>query len=771
MIPQELTRLPQWVLWRDTIKPDGTRTKLPYAITGQLAATDKPSTWTTFDNVIQASHRLKMGIGFVLTKDDPYALIDLDDPFKHNPTEAEAKVTIARHNKILESFDSYSELSPSGKGMHIIVRCETGVPRGIHPPNLCMGIFSDTRYMTVTGSVFHNRPIADRTFLLQELWKECGGQASETAIVVQEKAQSYSDEEIFNQAKEAQNGEKFFHLWQGHWVDAGYKSQSEADFSLINILSFYSRNVEQIRRMFLMSGLGKRDKAHRPKYVDDMIQKSFDNQPIYIPLDILKGKLIDQLKASSAIQFQEPVANPFSGPLFANEKTQYDWTIPPGLLGDIASFIYESSPRPVKEIALAGAIGMMSGICGRSFNISKTGLNQYILLLAGTGTGKEAMAGGIAKLMHYVKLKCNAATDFIGPSGIASGQALIKFVTRNPCFVSIVGEFGLMLQAMCSHSANASMILLRKTLLELYNKSGETDVLQPTIYSEKEKNTEILRSPSFSLLGESTPEAYYGGLDETMITEGLLPRFMTIQYTGPRVHLNENHGMVAPDDRMVTQIADLCTSCLVMAENKRVLHVELDPQARKFEREFGELTDNNINNSDIIVAKELWNRAHLKMLKLSALIAIGMNPMNPVVTLECVLWAHGLVERDIQAVFERFESGKIGKNTSESYQLQELSTVIKDYLFRPFDITLQRYMVDPRMHADRVISLAYIQRRLITRNSFKGDRMGATMAIKRAIEAMVSDGALAEIRQFDTHKRYAKTAKVYNITDLSRFMM
>ena len=70
----------------------------------------------------------------------------------------------------------------------------------------------------------------------------------------------------------------------------------------------------------------------------------------------------------------------------AKEVANYTVTPPPGLMGDIARFIYDAAPRPVAEVALTGAIGLMAGICGRAFNISTTGLNLYCLMLAHTGT-------------------------------------------------------------------------------------------------------------------------------------------------------------------------------------------------------------------------------------------------------------------------------------------------------------------------------------------------------------------------------------------------
>jgi hypothetical protein len=762
MIPDELKAYPQWILWKEVALDNGTRTKIPYSCNGGKASTSDPSTWTTYELAADAAQRLFMGLGFVLSDNDPFAFIDLDDPFKNHPTEAEAKQIIARHLKIVEEFNSYTEVSPSGTGLHIIVI--GAVESGKRRTHNQVEVYSSGRYMTMTGNTYREVPIQDRAYLLHQLWEECGGESNgDRQPEIKEAAEQYSDEQIYNQAKDAANGEKFLQLWNGHWLDANYKSQSEADFALINILSFYSRNITQIKRLFFLSGLGQRDKAKRKKYIDQMVQRSFDNQPVYLPLEELTTSLKQKLEGSAN-------PNPFAGPLFENvPDPNYDWTMPPGLLGEIADFIYRSSPRPVKEVALATSIGLMAGICGRAYNVSATGLNQYVLLLAKTGIGKESMHAGISKLMRYVKLKCPASLDFIGPSEIASGQALIKFLSKQPCFVSVVGEFGLMLQAMCAYNANSSQIMLRKKLLELYQMSGEKDVMQPTIYSDKANNTQIVQSPAFSMLGESTPESYYGGLDETMILQGLLPRFLCIEYLGQRPPLNEAHATIEPDDRLVTSVAELAANCLMMAQNNRVLGITLDDQATKFSRDFELRTTANINSSEIEVARQLWNRAHLKMLKLAGLIALGINQYTPVITLECVQWAHTLVDRDVQNVFSRFESGKIGKSTSEGNQTQELTTAIKDYLFRPFDKTMQKYMVDSRMHADRVIGLSYLQRRLQQRSSFRNDRMGATIAIKRAVEALVADGAIQEVRQIDVKSRYEKWQKVYVVTDLSRF--
>ena len=757
MLPIELKNYSQWLLWRSVTR-DGKITKLPYSATGSIASVTDKQTWSSYETIDAASKKLDLGLGFVLTDNDPFAFIDLDDP-KGDPT------IIARQMKIAEAFDSYSEISPSGTGLHIIVK--GAVPKGRKRDKV--EIYSTRRYMTVTGNTYQDKPIEDRGGLLRILWDELGeGSNTDTngEIAIVQNEITLTDAAIYHQAKEASNGDKFMALWSGDWQQY-YKSQSEADFALIDILGFYTRNVEQIKSLFFASALGQRDKAKRKTYVDNMVKRSFDNQPAAIDFEEVTAHLKTQLEEAV---MPVVIPNPFAGPLFANlPDPQYDWTMPPGLLGDLTSFIYQSAPRPVKEIALAAAIGLMAGICGRQYNVSGTGLNQYILVLAKTGTGKEAAASGIDKLMRYVKLTVPAVLDFIGPNEIASGQALVKYLGKHTCFVSVVGEFGLMLQTMCSANASTAQVSLRRKLLELYNKSGATDSMQPTIYSDKEKNTQVVQSPAFSLLGESTPESYYSGLDEGLITQGLLPRFMCIEYNGDRPPLNESHTSVEPSQQLVAQIAGLAASCLEMSQLHRVVNIELDTEATTFAAKFEVETTTAINASNVEVAKQLWNRAHLKMLKLSGLIAIGINAYSPVITLECIKWAHTLVERDINNILKRFEKGQIGKETSEQHQIDVVAEIIGDYLLRPFDSRLQSYGVSQVLHRDRVIAKSYLSRRLLSSSAFKNDRIGSNGALKRSIEALIAEGVLKEIKEHDMISRYKSSATSYMILDASRF--
>ena len=189
----------------------------------------------------------------------------------------------------------------------------------------------------------------------------------------------------------------------------------------------------------------------------------------------------------------------------------------------------------------------MAGITGRAYNISGTGLNQYILVLAKTGRGKEAAASGIDKLMNAVKFQVPTSTRFRGPGIINSGQALVKHLNNTSnCFVSVLGEFGITIDRISEPHASSADKMLYQCLLDLYNKSGFGQTFQPSIYSDKANNTSVTENPALTILGESTPKIFYGCLNEDMIAAGLLPRFLIVEYDGDRVDLNKNHYLIKP---------------------------------------------------------------------------------------------------------------------------------------------------------------------------------------------------------------------------------
>lgn len=143
-IPEELRRRHQWLVWKYE-KRDDDITKVPYIAGGVgKADTTDMMTWRPFDEAVAALQTGRYdGLGFVFSSGDSYAGIDLDNC--RNPETGNLEEWAS---EIVRNLDGYAEVSPSGKGVHIIVRGEAPNKRRDR-----VEAYSSKRYFTMTGAI------------------------------------------------------------------------------------------------------------------------------------------------------------------------------------------------------------------------------------------------------------------------------------------------------------------------------------------------------------------------------------------------------------------------------------------------------------------------------------------------------------------------------------------------------------------------------------------------------------------------------------------
>lgn len=767
-IPPELQQLAQWVVATGAPLPDGKRDKVPLnPRTGIRADVTDRNTWGTFEEALQSGYPLK---GFVLSADDPYCIIDLDNPIDGDFPEL-SKHRVEGHEKIAQAFQTYAEFSQSGQGLHII--CKASVPHGVKRDKV--EIYSQERYMICTGDAYRPFPIVDCQALVTSLFEEMNAHQPKADLVQVDGL--LGDEEIYNMACNAANSAKFRQLWQGEWQTGEWPSQSEADFALMSMFAFYSKDNAQCIRLFKMSGLGQRSKAHRAEYYTGR----------YGMLNKIRAKdapRIDfsKLNISTHANKQQPISNDTFGsaseerptdhstiateepsPVGAGEGTANDaassFAFPPGFIGELADYIFTSSIRPVKEIALVAAIALTAGVAGRAYNISGSGLNQYLILLARTGRGKEGAATGIDMMVQAVRSQVPSVDQFIGPGAFSSGQALVRVLDKQECFVSVLGEFGLTLQGLCDPKANNAVIMLKKVLLDVYQKSGQNKTLKPSVYSEAEKNTRMVQAPNITILGESTPESFYDGLDATAIAQGLIPRFSIFEYDGPRPPRNDN-AFHPPPRELVDSFSRLLIVAVTSQTNRAFCPVQIEPDALRLLNAFDEKATSHINKGTHSMIAELWNRAHLKTLKLAALVAVGVNVSAPVVTCEFAQWAIALTERDINRLTQHFLAGEIGQGDS---RLESDVRRAVDHYLRSNQKQRREYQVSEKIIEKPIVPLVYLKRRLRQLVSFTNDRRGANAALGATLKAMCESGELQAMNPTQATMEFSINTPLYVI--------
>lgn len=141
-LPAELRALRQWACWRRIQRGDGKFAKPPFQVNGQPAKTTDPSTWNTFEECFAASHGFD-GIGFMFSAANVLVGVDLD-----HVRDTETGVTEEWAREVIRELNSYTELSQSGTGWHIIVR---GQLNGNGNRRCRMEMYSASRFFVVTG--------------------------------------------------------------------------------------------------------------------------------------------------------------------------------------------------------------------------------------------------------------------------------------------------------------------------------------------------------------------------------------------------------------------------------------------------------------------------------------------------------------------------------------------------------------------------------------------------------------------------------------------
>lgn len=251
--PKQLASLPQWICWRlESDAKGGKDRKVPYdPKTSKKASSTAKTSWAPLAEAISACKKYSYsGIGFVFTKDDGIIGVDIDHCIEDGKLNDVAK-------GIVTKFPSYTEISPSGMGLHIFFLGE--MPgRGNKNSTHGVEMYAHSRYFTMTGKRLEGTPDtivggAEALPWIHENYiakkKSSKNKRNAKRII------ALTDEMALEKAAEAKNGDDFKTLWNGEWKDK-FGSQSEADLALCCSLAFWTgKNKEQMDRLFRASKL------------------------------------------------------------------------------------------------------------------------------------------------------------------------------------------------------------------------------------------------------------------------------------------------------------------------------------------------------------------------------------------------------------------------------------------------------------------------------------------------------------------------------------
>jgi len=272
VVPGAVQDRDQWICWREEQR-DEKPTKVPvHPETGGYASTTDAETWTSFETAHAAVDRIDAdGVGFVFADDDDLVGVDLDDCRDPDTGGADDWA-----DDVIDELDSYTEVSPSGTGYHVLL--EGTLPEGRNRSGE-IEMYDAARFFTVSGEHVSGTPetVEQRQAELEAAHAEYVQPDAETVPDREQPSGSdqnrdaqpvvdIPDDELLARAKAAKNGHNFARLWNGRTT--GYDSHSEADMALCCHLAFWTGgDTARMDRLFRQSGL-MREKWDEVHYAD-----------------------------------------------------------------------------------------------------------------------------------------------------------------------------------------------------------------------------------------------------------------------------------------------------------------------------------------------------------------------------------------------------------------------------------------------------------------------------------------------------------------------
>lgn len=256
-IPSELKALPQWILWRAE-KRNGKPTKVPYQVTGEMAQANNRRTWSTFATAVKFYLEGNYdGIGFVFSRQDNYIGIDIDKCVVDGKPNTFA-------TEIINTLDSYTEFSPSGKGIHIIIK--GGLPQSVlgtgrKSTKHGLEIYSYGRYFSFTGNRENSNEVIERTDELAEVFEkyfdDSDIQGRINLAEFEKDEIKISNEQLWERMFRSKKGDEIRSLYNGNLINDDHSS---SDLALVNYLAFWTgKSATRMDAMFRETGL-MRDK-------------------------------------------------------------------------------------------------------------------------------------------------------------------------------------------------------------------------------------------------------------------------------------------------------------------------------------------------------------------------------------------------------------------------------------------------------------------------------------------------------------------------------
>lgn len=757
--PQEIKAIPQWVVcFKDKIPMYSPGYQQPL----EKASPTDPKSWMSFDT---AEHLCEMNEGllpgFVLTPDDPFTVIDMDVKDDTPPEHSQWFWQIA------QGSNSFVESSASGKGLHVWVYGNHG--EGRRSSDYGIERYSQERFIICTGNVVINKPLSDGNGVCDYLAQFLDEKAK-IIVVVQDQPQVRSDDDVLNDILTWENSDLFEVLYYSpinRLIPTQYPSGSEADAALINFLVKASPNNAQVMRIFRKTPLanrgpkpGQKDKIMAD---DKYLNRTINNMRSYLQVEIQRKEaereaLIAMSRNNIAAmmqnseQDQELIRQSLAvkDAEFEVEKTEYGF--PPGPIGEIAKWIYQTSTLPVPVISITTALAFASAMTAKGWRYRDKHLNAYYIIAARSGTGKNAMHQGIGRIVKKMKDLGVDLDNIFSSADMRSTIAWRKKLLEQVNLCSIMPEIGGMLEDL-NNMANPAAAEKKNFLLNAYSAAHEGALTGGAEYSNKENNIEANQTEvTLTVIGETTLDLLFKNLTGKLAADGFMSRFNYGVYEGYTTTRNLQTRLEFPK-YLIDLIHYIYSTQAEYIQSGFAYDIQETQEARDRLYEIQLFLESKLGNEAKMndeTLRQIYNRIQEKTERMAGTFAVFERPHQPIVELHHVNWSYSYIMSSVKLMLDRYKTGEIGELNDS-----KIRRSIADAILRYFSADLSNSTQEMRYipHQKRkiflqgpILSRAYRQLQRLEAGRH-GEKPGK--ALWRVLQDFTSEGLIQPLTDGD----------------------
>lgn len=509
-IPEELKRRGKWILWKFKRNPKAKKpAKIPYKeIGGKLIAQNDPKRSYRFGYALALARKHQCGIGLFMG--GGIAGIDIDDIDDIDNLPDNIK-------KLINDFNSYTEISVSGKGLHIIVFSDQTFERKRHGK---YELYTERRYFTITGNSINGDTVAKVN--LRPFYKEyISDESISTGSNSGAGGWTGTDDEFvrfMGNNKLARYGL----IWSGdsYTFENEFNGDNSAmDQALINYLVFYlGPDPERVERVARRSEWYA-DGAHQDKWE----RRDYLNRTITRAIRDHRGEYFDPDYGKDTESIDEIAKIPKK---FKTENLETIIArIPSQAIRDLVGLYMESAQYPHFIYALGSSLAIMGAIMGSCHRLGDLMPNTMIYIVGESGIGKNHALKFARKMIYKIFTDDEKEVPIFGDMASSEGIEDGVYDAPGNSMTSIQDEA---MAKITGKGERVSRIMAKQRELATYEG----------IYSIRRKSNKkdeianrVIQDPCLSLLFAFTAESFRQVMSSSTLEEGDISR--ALFFIGP----------------------------------------------------------------------------------------------------------------------------------------------------------------------------------------------------------------------------------------------